>query len=157
MCGRSGSIEVKELRSAINKYVNKAEHVLSHLINPKREIFQRVFKSEADLFLMHIVLCGYLSSSTCLRKLKKTEKAISFFRKHMMAVGFQMFQFSIYLRHCSSKENADVHIKRVKPILPPKGDVGIMYVTDKQFGTMEIFQGRDLITVPDTTQQLELF
>ncbi len=88
---------------------------------------------------------------------KKDRKNYSRFRKNMLADGFQMFQFSIYLRHCSSRENADVHIKRVKSILPPKGHVGMMCVTDKQFGMMEIFQGRDAVDVPDTTQQLELF
>lgn len=88
---------------------------------------------------------------------KKDRKNYSRFRKNMMADGFQMFQFSIYLRHCSSRENTDVHIKRVKSILPPKGHVGIMCVTDKQFGMMEIFQGRNAVDVPDTTQQLELF
>lgn len=88
---------------------------------------------------------------------KKDRKNYARFRKNMMADGFQMFQFSIYLRHCSSKENAEVHIKRVKSILPPKGHVGIMYVTDKQFGMMEIFQGRDPIATPETQQQLELF
>ena len=36
------------------------------------------------------------------------------FRKHIMKDGFQMFQFSIYLRHCASVENAQVHIKRTK-------------------------------------------
>ena len=88
---------------------------------------------------------------------KTDRKNYATFRKKMLADGFQMFQFSIYLRHCSSKENADVHIKRVKRDLPPKGHVGIMYVTDKQFGMMEIFRGHDLVDVPDTTQQLELF
>ena len=79
------------------------------------------------------------------------------FRKRMLADGFQMFQFSMYLRHCSSRENTEVHTKRVKAILPPKGHVGIMCITDKQFGMIEIFQGHDLIPVPETTQQLELF
>ena len=88
---------------------------------------------------------------------KTDRKHYAKFRKEMLADGFQMFQFSIYLRHCSSKENADVHIKRVKSKLPPKGHVGIMYVTDKQFGMMEIFRGHEAIEVPDTTQQLELF
>ncbi len=88
---------------------------------------------------------------------KKDRKNYATFRKKMLADGFQMFQFSIYLRHCSSKENADVHIKRVKTILPPKGHVGIMFVTDKQFGMMEIFQGRDVVSAPETNQQLELF
>ena len=79
------------------------------------------------------------------------------FRKNIMKDGFGMFQFSIYLRHCSSRENADVHINRVKRILPPKGSIGIMTITDKQFGMMELFYGRKEKDRPDTPQQLELF
>ena len=79
------------------------------------------------------------------------------FRKEIMKDGFQMFQFSIYLRHCASRENADVHIKRVKKILPEKGHVGIMCVTDKQFGMMEIFHGKKIISAAAPVQQLEMF
>lgn len=68
-----------------------------------------------------------------------------------------MFQFSIYLRHCSSRENADVHIKRVKNFLPEKGYVGILTITDKQFGMMELFQARKMKDRPNVAQQLELF
>lgn len=88
---------------------------------------------------------------------KKERKVAAKFRKEIMADGFTMFQFSIYLRHCSSRENAEVHIKRVKSKLPEKGHVGILCITDKQFGMMEIFFGQkeaDPIPVP---QQLELF
>jgi len=88
---------------------------------------------------------------------KKDRKNYTLFRKKIMADGFCMFQFSMYIRHCSSKENAGVHVKRVKSILPPKGHIGIMCITDKQFGMMEIFQGRDQIDPPQTLQQLELF
>lgn len=88
---------------------------------------------------------------------KKDRKNYALFRKKIQADGFQMFQFSIYLRHCNSRENADVHINRVKNILPPKGHVGIMCVTDKQFGMMEIFRGHEQIQNPETVQQLELF
>ena len=88
---------------------------------------------------------------------KKDRKHYARFRKDMLADGFQMFQFSIYLRHCSSRENAEVHIKRVKSKLPPKGHVGIMCITDKQFGMMEIFRGHEAVTAPPTVQQLELF
>jgi CRISPR-associated protein Cas2 len=79
------------------------------------------------------------------------------FRKNIMRDGFTMFQFSIYLRHCSSRENADVHIKRVKSLLPEKGHIGIMCVTDKQFGMMEIFYGKKLKEKETPMQQLELF
>lgn len=84
-------------------------------------------------------------------------KVYSLFRKNIMKDGFTMFQFSIYLRHCASRENADVHIKRVKDLLPKKGHVGIMCVTDKQFGMMEIFYGRDEVEKETPFQQLELF
>ncbi len=80
------------------------------------------------------------------------------FRKGIMQDGFDMFQFSIYVRHCMSRENSDVHIKRVRSILPPKGKVGILRITDKQFGQMEIYYGKvkEEINAP-VSQQLELF
>jgi len=88
---------------------------------------------------------------------KRDRKNYADFRKKVLADGFQMFQFSMYIRHCSSKENAEVHQKRVKSILPAKGHVGILTITDKQFGTMEIFRGAMPIEPPETVQQLELF
>ena len=68
-----------------------------------------------------------------------------------------MFQFSIYLRHCPTAENADVHIRRVKAMLPELGKVGIRRVTDKQFGDMELFECRKQSSVQQPVQQLELF
>lgn len=68
-----------------------------------------------------------------------------------------MMQYSIYVRHCSSSENADVHIKRVKCFLPPRGEVIILTLTDKQFGMIEFFKNKELKEKPGTPQQLELF
>ena len=65
---------------------------------------------------------------------KKERKAAADFRKRLISDGFVMFQFSIYMRHCPSAENAAVHVKRVKSILPSLGQVGILTITDKQFG-----------------------
>ena len=88
---------------------------------------------------------------------KKDRKIYARFRKEILADGFSMFQFSMYIRHCSSRENAEVHTQRVKKILPPKGHVGILNITDKQFGMMEIFWGKELAETPSPVQQLELF
>lgn len=88
---------------------------------------------------------------------KRDRKIYAKFRKEILAYGFAMFQFSMYIRHCPSRENADVHIRRVKAILPEKGHVGIMCITDKQFGMMEIFQSGQKAELPETSQQLELF
>ncbi len=68
-----------------------------------------------------------------------------------------MFQFSIYLRHCPSAENADVHIQRVKRWMPGMGKIGILRITDKQFGDMQIFECSKEIGVKQPVQQLELF
>jgi CRISPR-associated protein Cas2 len=88
---------------------------------------------------------------------KKERKAHAQFRKKLLEDGFTMFQFSIYLRHCASRENADVHIKRVKNLLPEKGHIGIMCITDKQFGSMELFYCKKQTEVSTPHQQLELF
>jgi CRISPR-associated protein Cas2 len=88
---------------------------------------------------------------------KKERRAAQQFRKRLIADGFAMFQFSIYLRHCPSRENAAVHIKRVKSMLPKFGKVGILGITDKQFGNMEIFYGIKEVDIPPPSQQLELF
>ncbi len=70
---------------------------------------------------------------------KKERKAASDFRKKLQNDGFTMFQFSIYLRHCRSMENAEVHIKRVKMSLPEYGSVGIMCVTASSSGAWSCF------------------
>lgn len=68
-----------------------------------------------------------------------------------------MFQFSIYIRHCASRENADCHVRRVQSILPNEGKVGILCITDKQFADMNLFYCRKpkAPTIPGL--QLELF
>ena len=88
---------------------------------------------------------------------KKERKVAALFRKNLMADGFSMFQFSMYLRHSASSENADVHKNRVKKMLPELGKIGILQITDKQFGQMELFYGRKAQELPEIPQQLELF
>jgi CRISPR-associated protein Cas2 len=88
---------------------------------------------------------------------KKERKAAARFRKELLQDGFSMFQFSMYVRHSASSENADVHKRRVKTLLPEQGKVGILQITDKQFGQMEIFWGARQQETPEIPQQLELF
>jgi len=88
---------------------------------------------------------------------KKERKAANLFRKRLLKDGFVMFQFSIYLRHCPSRENSKVHVKRTKLHLPIYGKVSILEITDKQFGNMEMFHGKKNKKPPNTGQQLELF
>jgi len=88
---------------------------------------------------------------------KKDRRNYTLFRKGLKKDGFTMLQFSIYVRHCNSRENAEVHMRRVKGFLPPKGEVIVFTLTDKQYGMMEYFMGEKEVPKPDTPQQLELF
>ena len=88
---------------------------------------------------------------------RKDRKVASKFRKKLMEDGFSMFQFSMYVRHSSSSENATVHSNRVKKMLPEYGKIGILQITDKQFGEMELFYGTKKAEMPKIPQQLELF
>ena len=88
---------------------------------------------------------------------KKDRKVAARFRKELQKDGFSMFQFSMYVRHSSSSENATVHSKRVKKNLPEHGKIGILQITDKQFGEMELFYGTKPAELPNVPQQLELF
>jgi CRISPR-associated protein Cas2 len=88
---------------------------------------------------------------------KKERKLATAFRKMLEKDGFSMMQFSVYTRHCASRESADVHVKRVKQKIPEKGQVSIMMITDKQYGDIYNFWGKKSKVLPDTPKQLELF
>jgi len=88
---------------------------------------------------------------------KKERRAANLFRKDLQRDGFNMFQYSIYMRFCPSRENAKVHTNRVKSNLPAKGHVGILSITDKQFGMMELFFSQSKIEKEKPSQQLTLF
>ena len=78
------------------------------------------------------------------------------FRNALLQDGFTMLQFSVYARHCASEEAAAVHKKRVRTALPPKGQVRILAITDKQFGKMENYVGKTKVAAEDAPDQLLL-
>jgi CRISPR-associated protein Cas2 len=88
---------------------------------------------------------------------KKDRKAYTIFRKGLLMDGFNMVQYSVYSRHCSSRENAEVHKNRIKSLLPEKGEVIIFEITDAQFGRMQFFTGPVKKKIKDHPEQLSLF
>lgn len=82
-------------------------------------------------------------------------KAANQFRKDIKLCGFTMMQLSVYIRHAASDENAQVHLKRVKGLLPPKGEVRAILITDKQFERMQIFYGKMSKPPKPAPKQLE--
>jgi len=87
----------------------------------------------------------------------KARKEYTQFRKHLLGDGFTMMQYSVYMRHSASDENAQVHAKRVKLALPPDGEVRIIKITDKQFGNIDVFYGKRRKSIEQTPLQLQFF
>jgi len=87
----------------------------------------------------------------------KDRKNYARFRKYLMKDGFTMMQYSVYIRHCASKESAVVHTKRVEKIIPQKGQISILEITDKQYGNIKNFWGTETIPQKPPPAQLEMF
>ncbi|WP_235925786.1 CRISPR-associated endonuclease Cas2 [Pontibacter burrus] len=88
---------------------------------------------------------------------KQDKKEYTTFRKRLQKDGFSMMQYSVYTRHCASRESADVHVSRVKQMLPPKGLVTIAQFTDKQYSRIINFWGNGRKAVTPAPKQLEMF
>lgn len=73
---------------------------------------------------------------------KADRRSYTLFRKSLIQDSFSMLQFSVYVRHCASEENAYVHSGRIRNALPSKGEVRIINITDKQFERMQVFYGK---------------
>lgn len=88
---------------------------------------------------------------------KRARREYALFRKALLRDGFTQMQYSVYARHCPSKENAEAHIARIECHLPPDGEVRVVTITDKQFERMEIFWGKMRRTPDPAPCQLSLF
>ena len=88
---------------------------------------------------------------------KQARREYTHFRKALIANGFTMLQFSVYARYCASEEGSIGHRTTVEAALPPSGQVRLLSVTDRQFGKMQVFFGKNRQPVEDPPVQLLLF
>lgn len=84
-------------------------------------------------------------------------KRATAFRNYLLDEGFEMSQFSVYLRFCGTREMANPFVKRIKAHIPPDGNVSILFFTDKQFADIITFQNRKTVSLAETPDQLTLF
>ena len=72
---------------------------------------------------------------------KPQRTAATAFRQWLLDEGWEMSQFSVYLRWCAGKEQAQVRVRAVSRQVPAEGKVHVLAVTDRQFETMTVFRG----------------
>jgi CRISPR-associated protein Cas2 len=65
----------------------------------------------------------------------------------LLDLGFEMSQFSVYLRFCSGQAQVEALAKKIERALPPGGKVSLLQFTDKQY--------ERVITFKNTVKQKE--
>ncbi len=73
---------------------------------------------------------------------KNERRAATRFRNFLLDQGFSMSQFSVYMRFCGGKDQAEAYIRRIERSLPRTGLVQILGFTDKQYENIVSFDGR---------------
>ncbi|BDV03523.1 MAG: hypothetical protein HPPSJP_2440 [Candidatus Hepatoplasma scabrum] len=73
---------------------------------------------------------------------KVDQKAMNKFRNDITKLGFIMIQESVYMKHCYNYDWVNRTKLKIKEILPQKGDIRIIIVTNKQYNEIEILKGR---------------
>ncbi len=88
---------------------------------------------------------------------KAERRAATEFRNALLDMGFEMSQFSVYVRFCTGPAQVETYCKRVETVLPAGGKVNILQFTDKQYERIVSFHGkarRPPLKAPD---QFDLF
>jgi CRISPR-associated protein Cas2 len=88
---------------------------------------------------------------------KKERKAATKFRHALLDLGFEMSQFSVYLKFTAGKEQAEALERRVEQAMPPSGKVHVVQITDKQYENIRTFRGKKREPSPKNPNQLALF
>jgi len=84
-------------------------------------------------------------------------KAATDFRHDLLDLGFERCQYSVYLRFCEGREQADTQVRRVTEVLPKNGKVYCLIFTDKQYQSIIRFEQRAALPKAPTPGQFALF
>lgn len=88
---------------------------------------------------------------------KRERKAATKFRHSLLDLGFEMSQFSVYLKFCTGKEQAEAVARQVEAEMPPSGKVHFVGITDKQYESIRTYRGRKREPSSKMPSQLALF
>lgn len=88
---------------------------------------------------------------------RNERKAATTFRNNLLDMGFEMSQFSVYVRFCSSSAQVDSYCCKIEKILPDGGKVTILQFTDKQYERIISYQGNRKQPAKKAPDQYDLF
>lgn len=79
---------------------------------------------------------------------KPQRKAATDFRNFLIDDGYQMIQFSVYVRACVSFARQETHLDRLKKNLPPEGSVRAVFITRAQWERSYVIHGPPVTESP---------
>lgn len=88
---------------------------------------------------------------------REERKAATDFRLRLLDYGFEMAQFSVYMRYCVSSHQAETLAGYIATALPESGKVNVLFFTDKQYERILSFRGRSALKGRKPPSQFELF
>ncbi len=77
-------------------------------------------------------------------KSKADRKEYAEFRKNLIKSGFVMIQYSVYSRTVRNNDDAAKYERYIESIVPKKGAVRLMTVTEKQYAGIKILAGGEI-------------
>ena len=88
---------------------------------------------------------------------KKERREAAGFRNTLLDLGFEMEQFSVYLRDCADKSKVEGLIRQIERELPPQGSIKMLAFTDKQYENIRSYKGPSASKRRENKKQLRLF
>lgn len=88
---------------------------------------------------------------------RSERKAATQFRNFLLDEGFEMSQFSVYLRFCAGTPQVEARVARIRSHMPARGKVQILAFTDRQYQTMVCLEGRTKSETGTKYEQFRLF
>ena len=92
-------------------------------------------------------------------KTKEERKRYSDFREWLLEDGYQMLQYSVYVRPCVSFARQLTHIERLRKTVPDEGHVRAIFVTRSQWERSFVINGKPAKPRPpeDMPEQIMLW
>lgn len=79
------------------------------------------------------------------------------FRDFLLDNGFEMAQYSVYVKHTSGKDAVQAIVRKVEVAMPDEGKVDILQFTDKQYENIVCLRGDRRADSPKNPEQLVMF
>ena len=73
---------------------------------------------------------------------KEDRRQSTQFRQRLLKEGYFMLQFSVYVRICKGVKSAQNYLERLYCLIPDRGHVRALILTEKQFDNMQLLIGK---------------